>query len=205
MAENTNNTTQDTAKQPLATYEKKTLGKKIVDSLFSDKIDSMFSYISENIFWPSLRQLMYDLGNNALRIIFLGGAGGVSNSGPSGNYVPGQGWQTSGARREPFAYHNLATPAYVQPQIYTPPSGTDNVIIQTRDGANLILDRLRNCMNTYHVVRLADFYYAAEVTGQESNFALQASGWYDISGAQIYPTTDGRWIIKMPPLQRLSN
>lgn len=203
MAENTNNTTQETKKQPLATYEKKTLGKKIVDSLFSDKIDSMFSYISSNILWPGLKQLMYDLGNNALRIIFLGNAAGTTSSGTTGTFIPGQGWQPSNVRREPFAYNNISNPGYAQPQIFTPPSGTDNVIIQTRDGANLILDRLRNCMNTYHVVHLADFYRAAEVTGQESNFALQASGWYDISGAQIYPTTDGRWIIKMPPLQRV--
>ncbi len=208
MADNNKTTVAEEQKESgkaikgTATYEKKSLGKKLVDSLFSDRIDSMFSYISSNIIWPSIKKLILDVGTNALQISLFGG-GSTPGSVGTGNYIPGQGWQPSGGRREPFAYNQVANPNYGQPQVYRPPVGTDNVYFQSRDDANLVLDRLRNAIRRYNCARLADFYEASGVTGQEGNWALQGSGWYSIDTAQIMPTTDGRWIIMMPPVQPL--
>ena len=153
--------------------EKKTFRKKVIDFLFSDKIDSVGNYL------------------------MLFGNGTVAQAPQSQAYQVG--------RREPVPYNTLANPSYAQPQ---PSYGAqrvtmNDIVFDTKDDCYMVLDRMSKIIQHYGRARLADYYEAAGITGQESNWALQTSGWYFLGDAHPVMRMDGRWIIEFPPLQSI--
>lgn len=207
MAENSTQTTnydKQEAKEKVikgsAKVEKKKFSKKIIDFLFSDKIDSMGNYLAYSILGPSLKNLIFQLGNGMLSMALFGG--GSIAPGGSGTYIPGYGYQT--ARREPVPYSNMANPNYAQPQVmgYAPQRvGMNDISFDSRDDCYLVLDRMNREIARYGKVRVADFYTFAGITGQEGNWTLQANGWYNLNDAHPMMRIDGRWIIEFPPVQ----
>lgn len=187
-----------------ARVEKRKFGKKMVDFLFSDKLDSVANYITYYILGPSLKDLVFKMGTGALQMALFGG--NTVNSG--GSYVPGYGYQP--VRRDPPTPYNLMgnpnyASGYAQPQpgLYQQRVTLNDISFDTRDDAQLVLDRMCREISRYGKVRVADFYNFAGITGQEGNWTLQGSGWYNLGG--VYPSmrTDGRWIINFPPAQQI--
>ena len=181
--------------------EKKSLGRKLTDFLFSDKLDSVSNYLTYYILGPSLKDLIYRMGTGALQMVLFGGNTAGSQG---GSYIPGYGYQP--VRRDPpNPYYPAMNPGYAQPQpgIYQQRVSLGDISFDTRDDAQLVLDRMNREIGRYGKVRVADFYTFAGITGQESNWTLQGSGWYSL--ANVYPMmrTDGRWIINFPPAQQI--
>ena len=205
MAEQTNYTQQEPNEKVIkgsAKMEKPKLRKRVIDFLFSDKIDSINNYVMYSILGPGLRRLLYEMGNGMLSMILLG-----QNS----NNVPPS-WFSSninGARREPTPYERMSQYnsgyGYAQPQPGIMPTrmSLNDISFDTKDDAWLVLDRMNREIGRYQKVRVADFYTYAGITGQESNWALQGNGWYDLSQAHPMQRTDGRWVIDFPPVQTL--
>jgi len=201
MAENTNYTQEEKKEKVVkgtAKLEKKSPRKKIVDFLFSDKIDSIGNYIAYQILGPSIKDLIFRMTTGALQMALFGG----NTVGSSGSYVPGYGYQA--ARRDPVPYNQMGNPSYAQPQAgYQQRISVSDVSFDTKDDAWLVLDRMGREISRYGKVRLADFYIFAGITGQEGNWALQSSGWYNLGDAHPMMRTDGRWVIEFPPVQSL--
>lgn len=183
-----------------ARIEKKTPSKKIIDFLFSDKIDSVANYLAYYILGPSLKDLIFKMGTGALQMALFGG----NTVGTSGGYVPGYGYQP--ARRDaPIPYNMMANPNYAQPQggYYQQRVSLNDISFDTKDDAWLVLDRMGREIGRYGKVRVADFYTFAGITGQEGNWTLQGNGWYTLGDAHPMMRTDGRWVIEFPPVQSL--
>ena len=188
----------------LVTIEKQTPSKKIINFLFSDRLDSVGTYLMQCILRPNLKDLMFKIGMGALQMFIYNGNVNDPNNG--GNYIPGYGYQP--ARRDPGMYNSYSMQpnyAYAQPQpgYYRPNMGINDVVFQTRDDVLLVLDRMRNEIQRYQRVRMADFYTFAGITGQESNWVLQNTGWRNIDAAHPIMRTDGRWGVEFPPPQQL--
>lgn len=205
MAENTNNTS-NAPEEPktkvikgTAKLEKKSVGKKVVDFLFSDKLDSISNYLAYYILGPSLKELIFKMVTGAAQMALFGGNTMVNNTNsnqPSYGYQPG--------RRDPTSYSNYSNPGYAQPQgYYQQRVGLGDISFDTKDDAYLVLDRMARELQRYGMVKVADYYNFAGVTGQESNWALQSSGWYNLGNAHPMMRTDGRWVIEFPPVQSL--
>lgn len=176
--------------------EKKTFRKKVIDFLFSDKIDSVGNYLAYSIFAPSLKEMIFKGFTGALQMMLFGN-GTVAQAPQSQAYQVG--------RREPVPYNTLANPSYAQPQ---PSYGAqrvtmNDIVFDTKDDCYMVLDRMSKIIQHYGRARLADYYEAAGITGQESNWALQTSGWYFLGDAHPVMRMDGRWIIEFPPLQSI--
>ena len=188
-----------------AKIEKRTLSKKLVDFLFSDKIDSIGLYLLQEVLGPSLRDLLYRTIVGAASMSIYGGMqNGAPGSALSQRY--------SGAKRDPVPYNTMSNgyygPSYgyspaPQPGIYAPRMSLNDISFDTKDDAYLVLDRMNHEIGRYQKVRVADFYIFAGITGQEGNWALQGNGWYDLRDAKPIMRTDGRWIIDFPPIQPL--
>lgn len=182
--------------------------KKVINFLFSDKIDSTMSYLAHSILWPNMKELAYKLGNGLLQGFIFGNQGG-NGIPPTGgytntSYIPGYGTMNYG--RPPVNFYNtLSNPLYATPPVS--PVMQQRISIwdysfEGKDDANLVLDRMNNVLGTYGKVRVADFYISAGITGQEDNWTLQGWGWYDLSMATPILRTDGRWMINFPqPVQ----
>ena len=201
MAENTNYVPEEKKEKVVkgtAKLEKRTAKRKILDFLFSDKLDSVGNYLAYYILGPSLKDLIYKMGSGALQMVLYGGNTGA----PAGTYIPGQGYQPG--RRDPVNYNAPSMPGYAQPQPgYYQRVGINDVSFDTKDDAWLVLDRMGREISRYGKVRLADFYTFAGITGQEGNWALQSSGWYNLADVHVMMRTDGRWVIDFPPVQAL--
>lgn len=202
MANETNYTHPEEATKVIkgsAKLEKRSAGRKMIDFLFSDKLDAVGNFLAYNILGPSLKDLIFKLGTGALQMALFGG-----NSVSSGGYVPGYGYQT--ARRDaPVPYNQMSNPGYAQPQpgLMTQRLSLNDISFDTKDDAWLVLDRMGREIGRYGKVRVADFYTFAGITGQEGNWTLQSSGWYNLGDAHPMMRTDGRWIIDFPPVQNI--
>ena len=181
-----------------AKLEKRTPTKKIVNFLFSDKIDSIGTYLMYEVLGPSLRNLAYQLGVGALQMTFFG-----NNRPPMGAIPPSQ--QYSGARRDYGAYSNPGY-GYAQPQqpVIAAPNGyrqrlmPNDISFDTADDANLVLDRMRRQLQQFGKVFLRDMYEFCGITGEQDNWTLGSYGWYDLTSAHPIQRTDGRWMIQFP-------
>ena len=187
-----------------AQVDKPTLGKKMVNFLFSDKIDSVANYLTYYVLGPSLKDLVYKLATGGLQMVLFGGQNGQQGAYP-GYYNNGYSNGYMQARRDPMPYGNYPAPAgYAQPQpsIYNPTRvSLNDISFDSKDDAYIVLDRMNREIGRYGKVRVADFYTFAGITGQEGNWTLQANGWYDLNQAHPMMRTDGRWIIDFPPVQ----
>jgi len=205
MAEQTNYTPQEPATKVIkgsAKVEKPKLGKKVVDFLFSDKIDSIANYLAYYILGPSLKNLIFQMGSGALQMALFGGQGG--------NNMPPMGYNGNfnGARRDPTPYERMTqyqNYGYAQPQpaIIGQRVSLNDISFDTKDDAWLVLDRMNREIGRYGKVRVADFYTYAGITGQEGNWTLQGNGWYSLNGVSPMMRTDGRWVIDFPPVASL--
>jgi len=181
-----------------AKLEKRTPTKKIVNFLFSDKLDSIGTYLMYEVLGPSLRNLAYQLGVGALQMTFFG-----NNRPPMGAVPPSQ--QYSGARRDYGAYSNPGY-GYAQPPqpVIAAPNGyrqrlmPNDISFDTADDANLVLDRMRRQLQQFGKVFLRDMYEFCGITGEQDNWTLSSYGWYDLNSAHPVQRVDGRWMIQFP-------
>ena len=181
-----------------AKLEKRTPTKKIVNFLFSDKLDSIGTYLMYEVLGPSLRNLAYQLGVGALQMTFFG-----NNRPPMGAVPPSQ--QYSGARRDYGAYSNPGY-GYAQPPqpVIAAPNGyrqrlmPNDISFDTADDANLVLDRMRMQLQKFGKVFLRDMYEFCGITAEQDNWTLSSYGWDDLNSAHPIQRTDGRWMIQFP-------
>lgn len=202
---------QNAANQPsIKSYvkvEKPSLKKKVLGFLFSDKIDSIGSYLTNYILGPSLRELGFRMITGAAQMALFGN-GTVQNPNNNNGLVPGWGMQNR-PNIINYAAFSQPQPTYVQSPIMPQPAmsmgfgGTNEVTFATKDVANVVLDRMKNVLATYGKCKVADFYRSAEISPPANNWTLESNGWYDLSTAQPIMTTDGRWILGLPAVRQL--
>lgn len=193
--------------------DKPSLKEKVTGFLFSDKIDSIASYLASYILGPSLKDLVFKMGLGALQMSLYGGTNSMVNPNNAGSYGTTYGYPP--VRRDPIPYNTMAQPIpgynygygvqspVQQPMMAGQFGNTNSVSFDSKDAALVVLDRMKNVQARYGRVRVADFYDSAEITGYEANWTLQGNGWYDLSGAQPVLRTDGRWMLSLPPVRQL--
>lgn len=187
--------------------EKPSLKKKVLGFLFSDRIDSIGTYLTNYILGPSLRELGFRMITGAAQMALFGN-GTVQNPNNSNGLVPGWGMQNR-PNIINYAAFSQPQPTYVQSPIMPQPGmsmgfgGTNEVTFATKDVANVVLDRMKNVLAIYGKCKVADFYRSAEISPPANNWTLESNGWYDLSTAQPITTTDGRWILGLPAVRQL--
>lgn len=166
--------------------KKKTSTQKIADSLIGDEVGEVKSRVWDEIFWPSMKDILYEMGSSALGM-FLGvdyKIGG-SRRGSSSNRESYTKYYRSGgnkdtrdnARRHGRDRYNI-----------------DDVILGTRGEAEEVLDCLTDIVDQYGMASISDLY---DLLGLESTYTNEKYGWYDLNTASVRPTREG-YLIKLP-------
>ncbi len=80
-----------------------------------------------------------------------------------------------------------------------------SVTFESKDTAMIVLNRMKEILNTYGKCRVSDFYSSAEVMPPTicSNLVLESNGWYDLSDSQPIMNWKGKWILELPKSQNM--
>ena len=180
--------------------EKKSLSKRIIDFLFSDRIDSIGSWLTYEVLGPAIKDTIYKS--------FVGAVGMAVYGQVRDNGNPLQKRYANAQRNGYVAYDQYGYQAppgqfYAQPQ--TVPYynqgglGLSDISFNSKDDALYQIDRLKNMIMKYGKVRVKDYYSDVGYTPPPGNWAIEGAGWYNLEGAHPVPTSNGRWIIDFPP------
>lgn len=169
--------------------KKKSFGRKVLDTFLSEKIDDVGDYVTHNVIGPGIKSLLFDMVNSAISMMFWGdpnvrrrdrrdgGGSRASDYWRAGN----DGRSRERSRRPAYDY--------------------DDIIFETRDDAERVLDRLFDQLDRYGKARVADLYEAAGLS-PDGNYTVNYYGWYSLRGAGVYPTSEG-WAIDLPKCESL--
>jgi len=173
-----------------AVVKKKTFGRKVLDLFLSEKIDDVGDYITHSVIGPGIKSLLYDMVNSAISMMFWGDPNVRRNSRRDGGGSRANDyWRASNERGR--SSDRGRRPAY----------DYDDIIFETRDDAERVLDRLFDQLERYGKARVADLYEAAGLS-PDGNYTVNYYGWYSLRGAGVYPTSEG-WAIDLPKCESL--
>ena len=169
--------------------KKKSLGRKILDTFLSDKIDEVGDYIRYNVIGPGAKNLVYEIFMSTLSMMFWGDARMGRDRGRD------RGGRTAYDR----AYDNRRDAS--RERMRRPAYDYDDIFFETREDAERVLDRLYDTLERYGKARVADLYDAAGISA-EGNYTVNYYGWFSLRGSGVYPTSEG-WAIDLPKCESL--
>lgn len=169
---------------------KKSVGRKILDTFLSEKIDDVGDYIRYNVLGPGVKSLVYEVFMGTLSMMFWGDAsvGRRSTRDSNGRKAYDRIFDDRRAERERARSGRAAY-------------DIDDIFFESRDDAERVLDRLYDLLDRYGKVRVADLYSAAGIS-PEGNYTVNYYGWYSLRGAGSYPTSEG-WVLDLPKCESL--
>ena len=166
--------------------QKKSLGKKFLETFLGDDIESVSAYLIHDVIVPAAKNMMSDTVSNGVEMLLFGQVRG-SRTARSKNksYVSygnmyqdrpqAQSKKTQAPRNR--ARHNF-----------------DDIILEGRGEAEEVLSCLVDLCEDYGEATVADLY---DLVGMTSNFTDNKYGWDNLSQATIQRVRDG-YLIGLP-------
>lgn len=164
----------------------KTKKKRAFSSLISEDASSVTGYIFSDVLMPALQKLVVDIVKDGIDIVIYGGTKRNSGRNDSyrGNYVSYSRFSDRDSRDR-----SVERPRY-QP---------NEIILESRNDADDVLDTLEDMIERYDDVSVATFY---ELVGLPSNHTDEKYGWTNLANARIERVRDG-YCIRMPRVRPL--
>lgn len=164
------------------TTRKKSSFDKLKSEFISDDAKNIKSYVFGEVLIPAIKKAISDIVTDGIDILLYGES-------------------RKGSRRstaDRVSYRSYYDTSYSRPsdRLVAPNRGYsyDDVILHTRGEAEDVLARMDELMDTYGLVRVADFY---DLVGVSGNYTDNKYGWTNIRNAEIVRVRDG-YMIKMP-------
>lgn len=172
---------------------KKGIGTRFRESFGGDSAGTVGQYLVLEVILPAVKNLIFDLGTEALKRSLFGGTrsgvGVVSSS-------------ILGSRTNYQAFGSRATPAVAAA---APPGGSlspqqramhdfSGVILQSREQGLEVIDQLSELIETYGTATVNDFY---AMVGLSSEFTNVKYGWKSLAQAQVRHIREG-YLLDMP-------
>lgn len=179
--------------------QKKTIGKRLKGVFIAADFGSVVRYVVYEVLIPAARNMVYDAATKGVeRTIFGDNAIRRRNTNLFGQ--PRFQYNQSVSR----PYNNPNNP--LAPQLTQGPRGpttmrsaSDTFILSSRQEAELVLERMNDCIDQFDVVTVGDLY---ELIGAPSNHTDQKWGWTVIGDAPIRQVREG-YVIDLPPTEAL--
>lgn len=178
---------------------KPSLLRRVRQALFTGDPNSVVGYLVRDVLIPAGQNLLTDLTRQGIEKMVYGEVRSGSRTYPNrGIYHPQQPQhisynQASQVSRPSGAIHPMQSPQAQQRQVGR--GGLlqiPNVIVDTRDDAQLILDYLFDIMRKYGIVTVANLNSALNQTGPYTD---QYWGWTDLDKATYRRVADGYEVI----------
>lgn len=165
--------------------KKPSKGKKFFRALFAEETGDIKEYVIMDVLMPAIRDTIVDILQKSTEMLFYGKTKATSVRRPGGgtyvsyNNISNNRTRESG-RRKAFDF--------------------DDIILESRQDAEQVLDTLSEIAEKYGQVTVADFYDTVGVTG--TGYTDNQFGWIDLRSARVEHVRGG-FMIVMPRVVEL--
>lgn len=162
-----------------AKVKKKSELRKIADAFIQEDAHTVKNYIFDKVLIPAIKKTFSDIVTNSLDM-FLWGKGsdrrtrGSSERISYRRYFDEPRLRDSERRQRSYNY--------------------DEIVLDSRDEAEEVLERMYELLRRYKMVSVADFYDLVGITGKTTD---NHYGWTDLRTAEVVGDRDG-YLIKLP-------
>lgn len=165
---------------------RKNEGRKLKGLLFSDSAGSVWSYALMDVLVPAFKKALYDIiTGGADRVIYGEDSRGRDGKRSGGSKVSYRSYYDDRDRRDREPEGRGRTRRF----------DFDDIIYDTRGDAEAVLRGMRDTLERYHFVTVADQYEMSDVTVP---YTASKYGWESLRDAYVDRARDG-YIIKLPP------
>lgn len=180
--------------------KKRSLARRMKDLIVEADLRSVSRYVFLGVLIPAAKNMIFDAGTESLRRVM---------------YRDGQGMQRRGGIGMPGATrYNYQTPVS---RPYSGPVGAsryapaldpgpriarynrDDIILVSREDAELVMERMHDVLEQVDVVTLRDLN---ELINRPTTYVDESWGWVSLLGSNIVQTRDG-YLLELPQVQPL--
>ena len=161
---------------------KKNEMRKLTNVFISEDASNVKNYIIMDVIVPAVKKTLYDLVVGALDITLYGGR--ENGKRPSADKVSYRDYNSISKSGDRSYGVSRTTSGY----------SYDDIVLETRGEAEVVLSRMDEIMEEYSIVRVADLYDLVGITG---DYTDNKYGWTNIRNASIERVRGG-YKINMP-------
>lgn len=179
----------------------KGIGRKFKEIFLGGDAKQAASYVGRDVLLPALRNLIVDMVTKGVESVVYGESR-YRRRGPVVNYSNRyQGIQYN----RPFDPREQRDPRERSYQPAVQPRGRQNrheindVVIATKEEADLVIERLADILDKYELVSLADLY---DLLGLQTSHIDNKWGWTYLGNIQVRQIRQG-YLLELPPLEEL--
>ena len=162
-----------------AKVKKKSELRKIADAFIQEDAHTVKNYIFDKVLVPAIKKTFSDIVTNSLDM-FLWGKGGNRRRGDSERI----------SYRRYYDEPRMSRDSERRSRSYS----YDEIVLDSRDEAEEVLERMDELLRRYKMVSVADFYDLVGITGKTTD---NRYGWTDLRTAEVVSDRDG-YLIKLP-------
>lgn len=168
---------------------KKPLGARMREMFLGGETKGVFNYVIGEVLAPAAREMFVDAVSESMERIVYGDRKRPSRRPATKSSGFSGGSMTNYSR-------------YSRPSETRPPNGKDlrdapsfdEVILESRTQAQEVIDQMRDVIDEYEFVSVADFY---EMVGERSHHTDHKYGWFDLKEGRVRRVNNG-WLIELP-------
>lgn len=175
-----------------ATTKKKSEMRKLAGNIISEDAKNVKSYVFGEVLLPAFKKAIFDIVTEGIDMVLYGGKGGGRRNTPSGSRISYGGFynRDNNGRRYDDA-----------PRAQTR-FDFDDIIFDNRGDAETVLDQMREAIDRYKIVTVADMYDLAQLTAP---YTAERYGWTSLINAGVIRARGGGYCLDLPkakPIER---
>lgn len=163
-----------------AKVKKKSELRKIADAFIQEDAHTVKNYIFDKVLVPAIKKTFSDIVTNSLDM-FLWGKGGNRRTRGDSERI---------SYRRYYDEPRMSRDSERRSRSYS----YDEIVLDSRDEAEEVLERMDELLRRYKMVSVADFYDLVGITGKTTD---NRYGWTDLRTAEVVSDRDG-YLIKLP-------
>ena len=157
---------------------------KFAGSFVSEDVHTVKNYILSDIIVPELKALIDNVISNGIHTLLYGSSSGVKKK--SGSEVSYRSYyERPKASKVTYASSKSSSYDY------------DDVIFETRGDADVVLERMREIIEHYNIVCVADFYDLSN--SNIGTYTDNRYGWKNLDNAKVERVSEG-FVIRFPKI-----
>ena len=160
----------------------KNSGSKLADVFISEDVSNVKNYILMDVIVPAVKKAISDVITNGIDMLLYGSNGRTNANRSTASTISYN------------RYYGRDDHPRISDPVQTSRYSYDTITLTTRGEAEEVLARMDEIIDTYKMVRVADFYDLVGVTG---NYTDNKYGWTNIRNAEVVRVRDG-YRIKLP-------
>jgi hypothetical protein len=170
-----------------AKKRKTPLGRRFKDTFMQGDVKSAAGNAVETVVVPMIRDLVYEAAQNLIQQVIFGQTRNQRKAPPSGLFGR-------------VDYSGASNPTRANPGPKTSSAARarhsfDELVLDNRQGAEEVIDRMMDILSQWEVVSIADLYALVGFEATHTDFKW---GWTDLSGAGVDRTRAGGYLLNLP-------